>query len=215
MKKYKILVIDDHPEIHHSFPLYELKLREKGFESEFYIVSSIVEFEELTKEFFDILMVDYNLRNGFFTDETKSEGTDFIADFRRKNMINKIIFYSTDFKYEINSLKTDVKLEIPMKEYYDLINKYRIDGVVPKDNTEMIINIIEDCIRRLDPIVKFLRDTSEKYEEKGDLLYYDVGDREYTITQLLEEYQKDTEIGRKFGTDLLETVSTLLLDYRY
>ena len=215
MKKYKILVIDDHPEIRHSFPLYELKLREKGFESEFYIVSSIVEFEELTKEFFDILMVDYNLRNGFFTDETKSEGTDFIADFRRKNMINKIIFYSTDFKYEINSLKTDVKLEIPMKEYYDLINKYRIDGVVPKDNTEMIINIIEDCIRRLDPIVKFLRDTSEKYEEKGDLLYYDVGDREYTITQLLEEYQKDTEIGRKFGTDLLETVSTLLLDYRY
>lgn len=215
MKKYKILVIDDHPEIRHSFPLYELKLREKGFESEFHIVSSIVEFEELTKEFFDILMVDYNLRNGFFTDETKSEGTDFIADFRRKNMINKIIFYSTDFKYEINSLKTDVKLEIPMKEYYDLINKYRIDGVVPKDNTEMIINIIEDCIRRLDPIVKFLRDTSEKYEEKGDLLYYDVGDREYTITQLLEEYQKDTEIGRKFGTDLLETVSTLLLDYRY
>ncbi len=215
MKKYKILVIDDHPEIRYSFPLYELKLREKGFESEFHIVSSIVEFEELTKEFFDILMVDYNLRNGFFTDETKSEGTDFIADFRKKNMINKIIFYSTDFKYEINSLKTDIKLEIPMKEYYDLINKYRIDGVVPKDNTEMIINIIEDCIRRLDPIVKFLRDTSDKYEEKGDLLYYDVGDREYTITQLLEEYQKDTEIGRKFGIDLLETVSTLLLDYRY
>ena len=31
----------------------------------------------------------------------------------------------------------------------------------------------------------------------------------------LEEYQKDTEIGKKFGKELLETVSTLLLDYRY
>ena len=45
MEKYKILVIDDHPEIRYSFPLYELKLREKGYESEFYIVSCIVEFE--------------------------------------------------------------------------------------------------------------------------------------------------------------------------
>lgn len=215
MEKYKILVIDDHPEIRHSFPLYELKLRDKGFESEFHIVSSIVEFEKLTKEFFDILMVDYNLRNGFFSDGKKSEGTDFIADFRKNNMINKIIFYSTDFKYNSNGLNQETQLEIPKKEYYDLINKYRIDAIVPKDNTEMIVEMIKNCIQNLDPIIKFLRNTRDKFEKNGDSLYYTVGETEYTISQLLEEYQKDTKIGKKFGEELLETVSTLLLDYRY
>ena len=160
-------------------------------------------------------MFDYNLRNGFFTDGKKSEGTYFIADFRKNNMINKIIFYSTDFKYNSNGLSSEVQLDIPKKEYYDLINKYRIDAIVPKDNTEMIVEMIKNCIQNLDPIIKFLRNTRDKFEQNGDSLYYTVGETEYTISQLLEEYQKDTEIGKKFGKELLETVSTLLLDYRY
>lgn len=130
-------------------------------------------------------------------------------------MINKIIFYSTDFKYNSNRLSSEIQLEIPKKEYYDLINKYRIDAIVPKDNTEMIVEMIKNCIQNLDPIIKFLRNTRDKFEQNGDSLYYTVGETEYTISQLLEEYQKDTEIGKKFGKELLETVSTLLLDYRY
>lgn len=215
MLEYKILVIDDHREIASSFQLYSLRLEDRGLIVNFDIVSTIRDFEEKRNEQFDILMVDYNLRNGFFEDETKSKGTDFINDFRRNNMINKIIFYSTEFEYDESTRIPNIKLNISPKEYYELINKYKVDAIVPKSNTEMLVDRIEDCIKNLDPISKFLRNTLDKFAEDSTLLYYEVAGQEYTITQLLTEYQKDTEVGKKFGENLLETVATLLLDYRY
>lgn len=160
-------------------------------------------------------MVDYNLRNGFFEDETMSMGTDFINDFRKNNMINKIIFYSTEFRYDLSTRIPDIQLNISQKEYYELINNYKIDAIVPKNNTEMLVNMIENCIKNLDPISKFLRKTLNKFSKDSDLLYYEAGGSEYTIAQLLEEYQKDSEVGKEFGENLLETIATLLLEYRY
>ena len=79
----------------------------------------------------------------------------------------------------------------------------------------MLVNMIEKCIKNLDPISKFLRKTLNKFSEDSDLLYYEAGGSEYTIAQLLEEYQKDSEVGKEFGENLLETIATLLLEYRY
>lgn len=215
MIEYKVLVVDDHKEIESSFQLYSMELEDRGLNVKFDIVSTIGYFEEKKDEQFDILMVDYNLRNGFFEDETMSMGTDFINDFRKNNMINKIIFYSTEFRYDLSTRIPDIQLNISQKEYYELINNYKIDAIVPKNNTEMLVNMIEKCIKNLDPISKFLRKTLNKFSKDSDLLYYEAGGSEYTIAQLLEEYQKDSEVGKEFGENLLETIATLLLEYRY
>lgn len=215
MIEYKVLVIDDHKEIESSFPLYSMELKDRSLNVKFDIVSTIGDFEGKKGEQFDILMVDYNLRNGFFEDERMSMGTDFINDFRKNNMINKIIFYSTEFRYNVLARTQDIQLNISPKEYYDLINNYKIDAIVPKDNTDMLVDRIEDCIKNLDPISKFLMSTMDRFSEDKDLLYYEVDGVDYTITQVLEEYQKDTDVGKKFGESLLETVATMLLDYRY
>ncbi|HEL1798011.1 hypothetical protein [Streptococcus suis] len=84
MIEYKVLVVDDYKEIERSFPLYSMELEDRGLNVKFDIVSTIRDFKEKKDEQFDILMVDYNLRNGFFEDETMSMGTDFINDFRKK-----------------------------------------------------------------------------------------------------------------------------------
>ncbi|HEL1769328.1 hypothetical protein UN717_07535 [Streptococcus suis] len=215
MIEYKVLVVDDYKEIERSFPLYSMELEDRGLNVKFDIVSTIRDFKEKKDEQFDILMVDYNLRNGFFEDETMSMGTDFINDFRKKNMINKIIFYSTEFRYDLSTRIPDIQLNISQKEYYELINNYKIDAIVPKNNTEMLVDMIENCIKNLDPISKFLRKTLNKFAEDSDLLYYEAKGSEYTIAQLLEEYQKDSEVGKEFGENLLETIATLLLEYRY
>ena len=215
MIEYKVLVVDDHKEIESSFQLYSMELEDRGLNVKFDIVSTIGDFEEKKDEQFDILMVDYNLRNGFFEDETMSMGTDFINDFRKNNMINKIIFYSTEFRYDLSTRIPDIQLNISQKEYYELINNYKIDAIVPKNNTEMLVNMIENCIKNLDPISKFLRKTLNKFSKDSDLLYYEAGGSEYTIAQLLEEYQKDSEVGKEFGENLLETIATLLLESRY
>lgn len=215
MIEYKVLVVDDYKEIERSFPLYSMELEDRGLNVKFDIVSTIRDFKEKKDEQFDILMVDYNLRNGFFEDETMSMGTDFINDFRKKNMINKIIFYSTEFRYDLSTRIPDIQLNISQKEYYELINNYKIDAIVPKNNTEMLVDMIENCIKNLDPISKFLRKTLNKFAEDSDLLYYEAKGSEYTIAQLLDEYQKDSEVGKEFGENLLETIATLLLEYRY
>ena len=118
MIEYKVLVVDDHKEIESSFQLYSMELEDRGLNVKFDIVSTIGYFEEKKDEQFDILMVDYNLRNGFFEDETMSMGTDFINDFRKNNMINKmeeVLSFPEDLEIE-DGLESILECEEPKED---------------------------------------------------------------------------------------------------
>ena len=212
---FKILVIDDERQIESNFPLYEMLIKRKGINSKFSLVSNENEYETIKHETFDVLMVDYNLRNGFFQSADKTVGTDFIRDFREVNMVDKIVFYSTDFKYQNRVTNIEAKLNITDEEFFRLINDYKIDGIVPKNNPHLIADIIEKCVRDIDPIIRFLKETKLKYEKSGDYLYFESDGTEYTISEILKEYQLNSEVGKKFGVELLETMSTVLLNYKY
>lgn len=212
---FKILVIDDERQIENNFLLYEKLIEKKGINSKFFLVSNENEYDSLKDETFDVLMVDYNLRHGFFQSADKTVGTDFIRDFREVNMIDKIVFYSTDFKFQNRSASIEARLNITDEEYFRLINDYRIDGIVPKNNIDLIVDIIEKCVKDIDPIIRFLKETRSKYEKNGDYLYFESEGKEYTISEILKEYQLNSEVGKKFGVELLETISTVLLNYKY
>ncbi|EAD4111307.1 hypothetical protein EJC92_14950, partial [Listeria monocytogenes] len=73
-----------------------------------------------------------------------------------------------------------------------------------------------DNIRDLDPIAKLLINTRDKYDQRDSQLYYTTSDgEEMNIEQLLQEYQADSKRGKEFKEQLLSTIVTLLLEYRY
>ncbi|HAO6128592.1 TPA: hypothetical protein IQB09_003005, partial [Listeria monocytogenes] len=75
---------------------------------------------------------------------------------------------------------------------------------------------IIDNIRDLDPIAKLLINTRDKYDQRDSQLYYTTSDgEEMNIEQLLQEYQADSKRGKEFKEQLLSTIVTLLLEYRY
>ncbi|EAC5393177.1 hypothetical protein EA801_15595 [Listeria monocytogenes] len=80
----------------------------------------------------------------------------------------------------------------------------------------MVVHSIIDNIRDLDPIAKLLINTRDKYDQRDSQLYYTTSDgEEMNIEQLLQEYQADSKRGKEFKEQLLSTIVTLLLEYRY
>ncbi|EAC2998984.1 hypothetical protein D7S48_15125, partial [Listeria monocytogenes] len=78
------------------------------------------------------------------------------------------------------------------------------------------VHSIIDNIRDLDPIAKLLINTRDKYDQRDSQLYYTTSDgEEMNIEQLLQEYQADSKRGKEFKEQLLSTIVTLLLEYRY
>ncbi|EAD2972367.1 hypothetical protein D6V66_13670, partial [Listeria monocytogenes] len=93
---------------------------------------------------------------------------------------------------------------------------YKIDSIVSKNNFDMVVHSIIDNIRDLDPIAKLLINTRDKYDQRDSQLYYTTSDgEEMNIEQLLQEYQADSKRGKEFKEQLLSTIVTLLLEYRY
>ncbi|EAC9659888.1 hypothetical protein B5G93_12815, partial [Listeria monocytogenes] len=87
---------------------------------------------------------------------------------------------------------------------------------VSKNNFDMVVHSIIDNIRDLDPIAKLLINTRDKYDQRDSQLYYTTSDgEEMNIEQLLQEYQADSKRGKEFKEQLLSTIVTLLLEYRY
>ncbi|EAD4658370.1 response regulator, partial [Listeria monocytogenes] len=210
-----ILVIDDEIDIKSNYAVYKQYIKKEEIDTEFTFVSSTKELDKVQKDTFDILMVDYNLQNSFFS-ETKPNiaGTDFIKSFREENRISKIIFYSSEFEYSNSEKKYHLNLKD--KEIFDLINLYKIDSIVSKNNFDMVVHSIIDNIRDLDPIAKLLINTRDKYDQRDSQLYYTTSDgEEMNIEQLLQEYQADSKRGKEFKEQLLSTIVTLLLEYRY
>ncbi|EIB7762406.1 hypothetical protein EA803_12360, partial [Listeria monocytogenes] len=83
-------------------------------------------------------------------------------------------------------------------------------------NFDMVVHSIIDNIRDLDPIAKLLINTRDKYDQRDSQLYYTTSDgEEMNIEQLLQEYQADSKRGKEFKEQLLSTIVTLLLEYRY
>lgn len=211
---YKILVVDDSADIASSFEVYQDFLEDRGFQVSFTLVSSEQELAEKVKKTYDVLMVDYNLKNGFPSSKNY-DGTDFIKEYRRKNKISKIIFYSSEFHYDEKD-ERNCTLNIKAKEIFDLVNIYKVNCIISKNNFDMLIDNIAENLLDLDPIAKLLIDTKEKYSSETDnMIFTDSNGEEVGISRLLDEYLNDSSIGREFKNQMMKTIVTLLLEYRY
>lgn len=210
--KFKALVVDDMPQMVKSFDIYQKYLKvKKNIDIDFKAIHSEEDYDE--NEAFDILLVDYNLKHGFFNND-KTLGNQFIESFRKKNKISKIIFYSSEFEYDVDAKR--YKFNFPAKEIFNLINDLQVDKIAAKDNFNMMLEVIAECCEELDIVPLILSRTLSQYKEKDiSVTYTDLEGEEIEVASLLEDIIKDSKRGRAFKEQLVETVMTVLFNYKY
>jgi hypothetical protein len=210
--QYKVLVVDDESLIVASFEKFSKDLKKKSdLDVTFTIIQNESEYD--SNEPFDILMVDYNLRKGFFN-SSKQLGNEFIEMFRKRNQVSKIIFYSSEFEYH-NGLKK-YKMPFNTKEIFELINEWRVDKIASKNNYDMMVRVIEECCNQIDLLPMVLSKTLNQYRKNDiNIGYTNLDGEDMDVSTLFNELLNDSQEGRHFREQVIKTVLTVLLNYRY
>jgi hypothetical protein len=210
--KFQVLVVDDDLQIKHNFISYEKILMKKyNLMVEFTVINNEKEYMEGVP--YDILMVDYNLKHGFFNSK-KQLGNEFIEMFRKKNKVSKVIFYSSEFEYSIDTKKFNFPLAD--KEIFELINKLQIDKVAAKSNFDMMIQVIKECCEELDIITLLLSRTLKNYETNDiSVNYTNIEGKDIEISSLLTDVLNDNAEGKEFKKRVIDTVLSMLFKYKY
>ncbi|GGH11319.1 hypothetical protein [Paenibacillus segetis] len=209
---FNILVIDDQIQIHGIFETYKKYLKKKyDLDVEFTIVNNEDEYDE--EEPYDILMVDYNLRHGFYNSD-KQLGNEFIEEFRQKNNVSKVIFYSSEFEYD--PLKRKYKFPFANKDLFDLINILGVDKVTAKNNFEMTIQVIKEACEQMDILPLILSRTLAEYKKNNiEVSYTNINGEDINVSTLFKDLLNDNEQGKQFRKEIIETVLSVLFKYKY
>lgn len=210
--KFQVLVVDDDPQIKNNFNAYKKYLiKNHDLDVNFTVINNESEFNLNIP--YDILMVDYNLKHGFFN-SAKQMGNEFIEEFRKKNRVSKIIFYSSEFEYNNETKK--YKFPLPDREIFELINDLKVDKISSKSNFEMMVEVIKDCCEDLDIISLILSRTLSEYEANDiSVNYTNKKGEDIEVSTLLKDILFDNEQGKEFKKRVIETVLSVLFKYKY
>jgi len=209
---YNILVIDDEKQIKDTCAIYKKYLKSKfDLEVKFDVINSEAEYNESVP--YDVLLVDYDLKKGFSLND-KLMGDEFIKKFRENNKISKVIFYSSAFKYRPNEPNYDFPFE--KREAFDLINNLQIDRIADKNNFEMMLEVIKSCCERVDVLPILLSKIVEEYEkEEIKVSYTNIQGQEVLLSELLIDIINDNEQGKAFRKNIIDTVLSVILNFKY
>ena len=209
MRKYKIVFIDDEKTIIETImeSVKEIVGKSHGLELQYYIFSDRKEIESLHNVAADIVLFDCAMggANLYFEDMDESIfGVELMKRFREKNKRTKIIFYSGGFQLEGSQC-----YEFTNAEMLKLINDLHIFKMIPKDLKEISQAIIE-ALEELDAVIIGLEDLKYEYDNLG---LFRVDNKDYSITQLIEELRNGTEIGERFKNNVYKLTLTYLMKF--
>lgn len=205
---YKALVVDDELQINEVFIDYGHQLKEKGLNITFDIINKESEYRE--EKPYDLLLIDYKLESAFLV----GTGEKFIAEFRKRNLISKVILYSSSFIYEPSRSNYDFYFKD--KETFDIFNNKRIDKIVAKANTEMMIDAIVDSLKDVDILAPVLVKVLTDYKEKGiEVEFLDSSENIKSVSELIDSLILDNQEGRNFREKILQTILTLFLKSKF
>lgn len=179
-----------------------------GLELQYYIFSERKEIEKMNEVAADIILFDCAMGGTdlyFENREDENYGVELIKKFRDKNKRTKIIFYSGGFK-----LAGSQCYEFTNEEMLELINDLHIYKMIPKD-VRAISNAIIEAIEELDAVVIGLEDLKYEYDNHG---MFHVGDKNYSIEQMIYELKNGTDIGEKFKNNVYKLTLTYLMKFK-
>lgn len=210
MYKYRALVIDDEVQIDQNCTIYKKYLKlNYNIDIDFDVINRENEYNE--NKPYDILLVDYDLKKGFCSDN-KFMGDLFIKKFRENNKISKVIFYSSAFRYDTK------KYDFPFsdKDTFDLINNLQIDRIADKNNFYMMIEVIKSCCEKIDVLPVLLsRLISEYGEEDIKITYTNKDGTDIPLSEILNDILQDNDQGKKFREQIIDTVLSVILKFHY
>ncbi len=208
--KFKALVIDDENQINKLCDSYEKILKMKyDIDIEFDVIENENDYD--ANKLYDILLIDYDLKKGY---SQNMMGDDIIKEFRKKNTISKIVFYSSSFIYDPENRTFD--LQLPDRDIFELINDYGIDYIAYKNNLNMMIDVIKKCCDKTDILSQLLIKLVEEYgKENIEITYNNLNGNEVMVTSLIDDLLRDTDEGKQFRKQVIETILSTLLNYKY
>lgn len=212
MYNYNILVIDDEKQMIATCEVYrKMLIKKHNLLVNFDVINSESDYK--AKVPYDILLVDYDLKKGFSLDN-KLMGDEFIKRFREHNKISKVIFFSSSFKYDEEKEKYDFPFK--PKEAFNLINDLQIDRIADKNNFFMMIDVIRSCCERVDVLPVLLSKLLEEYKEEDiEVTYTKTNGEEILLTNLLDDVINDNEQGKIFRKEIIDTVLSVILNFKY
>lgn len=198
---YNILVIDDEKESVYKFERYKTSIKSRyDIDVNFTVVNNIEEYQ--FSERYDILLVDYMLHGAFKDIEL---GTDFIREFRKKNKLCKIIFFSASFAM-------NEKLNLKFNKIAELINIYSIDKIVSKDDRNLMLESIKDCCEEINLFSLSLTRMVNEYKRANVKLWYETSNGDsITGEDLVHELLLKSPIAKEFQENLYKTFLNLTL----
>lgn len=207
--KFKCLVIDDIDDLESRFGYFEETLREDfnlNVEMEF---SKNLE-KDILRNDYDILLIDFDLSN-----ITDMDGDVIIPKIREHNKIIKIIFYSSKFNYDDNS-NTFKFHDVSHDVIYNVINKWKVDRLIPRDNFDLIIKSIKECCEEFDMTLLGLYKSIEKYYNSGINVKYTLNNgTELNNEELINELKSDSKNSKEIRDKIYKYSITNILDFEY
>lgn len=236
--QYSILVIDDDPVVDQKgifeyiseqiYQRYKMNLT-------FHYISEIENTQNIFKRPYDVIMFDQMLdeSHGAIAGINTKLGIDCIKEFRRINQKCKVIFYSSHIQSneETNNYNLDIRPDLSDLEaegfpidqatrrsmsdkiILDLINKYNVNKIIPRDE-EVMIEALVDCCRDTDMLVMMLYRSIYDTKDTSYIAEYTVGDRQLSPDELLSEILKDSDTGRTFISSMFDFFSAQYLTLR-
>lgn len=209
MKTYKLLFVDDEKEIVESIisAVKTLLMRKDGIGIEYSVLDNREQIEKINDMPADVILFDCDLASAnldFKGEDEYTYGMELMNRFRMKNERTKLIFYSGSFKLEGTQC-----YDFTNEEMLRLINDLHIYKMIPK-KVEDIKNAILETIGDLDAVTISLDELKYEYQSQGTFV---VDDKPYSISQLIEELKKGTEIGEHFQKEVYKMTLSYLMKF--
>ncbi len=159
---------------------------------------------------YDILLIDYDLSK-----KSKLDGDVIISEIRKRNRIVKIIFYSSKFTYNEESKKFKF-VGVSDNTIYKIINQWKVDKVIPKNNLNILVSSIKECCEEFDITLLGLYKSIEKYIKEGIKVNYRLKNgKELSNNELLNELKKDSTKSKEIRDKISKFTITNILDFEY
>ena len=237
--QYRVLVIDDAPinDLKNNFNYIKSEIyKSKQINVNFSFISEIKNtINEIFSSPFDIIMFDENLDDLCVQLEGNHalSGRELVNKLRNKNKMCKIIFYSAELTYEEDTGNYSLFLAPDLYEYetagmdvdeatiramsdqvfFDLINKYKVNKILPKD-IDMIVDSIIDCCEDTDTLVMMIYRSIFETQETSFVTEYEVAGKQYSPQELLDEILKDSNVSKEFISSMFEFFSAQFMTVR-
>lgn len=185
-KKYNVIVVDDHAEkAEKVFADVAKRVNEKaGYQIE----PTVIPFEGATTRLLET-NADIVLVNA--TSEPRSNpGMNVLNEYRKENKRTKVILYVYP-----HGQAFPLEFAFTSYDWQNFINELNVSAITVINDAASLARFIIKAIEDIDAVMVSLEDLILNFGDDG---YFEIGEKQYSAQQLLQELRMGTQAGNAF-----------------